>query len=291
MRQFGALPIYINSPDPKLEESRKRSLREFTKKGDQHMMEWLRNETAEHPYGAAKKLFEIQRDMTPTYAGKDYENQVYDVLTKIASTRIGKLLFDLLKKDVDYWILPLEDSVQEACNCQARTFQGQYPKKVGGGVRTYFTPGKTNPICQHWFSADDILFHELVHAHRAGKGLPSEKTNNAMNAYTNGEEFIALHMQNVYLDGRGSLRFYKSDSELTGVSKGTAYQYFSGDAEVLMAFRYFVSDGVGKDPLAEAVSKWTVPPASFNPWRDQPYLERIYLDDPDLVGVQHLPPW
>jgi len=108
-----------------------------------------------------------------------------------------------------------------------------------------------------------------------------------MNEYMSAEEFIALHMQNVHLAQRGASRFYRSYNSLQSVSKGTAYSYFAGDAEVLMAFRHFVE----KEPLATAVAKWMHPADSFNPWRDQPVLERLYLRNASIAGLQRLPPF
>jgi hypothetical protein len=126
----------------------------------------------------------------------------------------------------------------------------------------------------------------MIHAYRIGQvGFGGQK-DVRMNDYRTAEEFFALHMQNVYLANRGSRRFYHSYRSLRSVSKGTAYQYFAQDAEVLMAFRYFVDH----DRLAAAVARWMHPADSFNPWRDQPVLERMYLAAVG-AGVNRLPPF
>ena len=57
----------------------------------------------------------------------------------------------------------------------------------------------------------------------------------------------------VYLGYRGGHRFYRDFNSLRSVSKGTAYEYFIGDVEVMMAFEYYLTN----DPvLAPAVASW-----------------------------------
>jgi hypothetical protein len=275
MRKFDTYPIYINHPG-RWEEVRQRQRDEFVDKGDFEMMTWL-------DY-TGKRLYEITEDKTPGPEAREYEDQVYKLLMLIASTKIGRLLFDSLNRAVQHWIVPLDYLDKSQCNCRAYEFPGG--PKEGGGVRVYFNPKDFNSSAKLWFSADDILFHELVHAYRDGRVGYSNENFRPMNEYTTAEEFIALHMQNVYLANRGGLRFYRSYRSLQSVSKNTAYQSFANDAEALMAFRHFVDN----DPLAATVAGWKFPADSFNPWRDQPVLERIYLSNAS-VGISRLPPF
>ncbi len=275
MRRFEPYPIYINHPG-RWEEVRRRQRDEFVDKGDFQMMSWLDYE--------GKRLYEIIEDKTPRPESQEYENQVYKLLTLICSTKVGRLLFESLNRNVKHWIVPLDYLDKAECQCAAYEFPG--PPKSGGGVRVYFNPTDFNSPAKRWFSADDILFHELVHAYRCGRFGYNNDTSPRMNEYTTAEEFLALHMQNVYLANRGSTRFYRSYRSLQSVSKGTAYQYFAGDAEVLMAFRHFVDN----DPLAATVARWMHPADSFNPWRDQSVLERMYLGSASL-GISRLPPF
>jgi len=275
MRKFEPYPIYINHPG-RWEEVRRRQRDEFVDKGDFQMMTWL-------DY-TGKRLYEIMEDKAPAWESREYENQVYKLLMLIASTKVGKLLFGSLNRNVRHWIVPLDYLDKSQCECAAYSFPGA--PREGGGVRVYFNPTDFNPSARKWFGADDILFHELVHAYRDGRVGYSGNNFKPMNEYKTAEEFFALHMQNVYLANRGSLRFYRSYRSLQSVSKSTVYQYFAGDAEVLTAFRHFVDN----DPLAAAVARWAHPPDSFNPWRDQPVLERIYLGSASL-GISRLPPF
>lgn len=273
MRRFQQYPIYINHPGHWM-QALQQQREYFVDKGDYKMMMWLDYE--------GRQLLEITEDRRPTMASREYENQVYKLLLLIASTRVGKLLLDSLNPDVRFWIVPLFADHKAECKCGATTFPGS--RKGGGGTRIYYNPTDWAGSEKKWKSADDILFHELVHAYRDGYVGYDGNNFTAMNEYTTAEEFFALHLQNVYLANRGATRFYRSYQSLQSVSKSTAYQYFAGDSEVLMAFRHFLD----KDPLAAAVARWTHPPDSFNPWRDQPVLEQMYLKSAN-VGIRRLP--
>ena len=271
MRKFEGYPIYINHPG-RWEDVRQRQLGDFRAKGDSRMVSWLTY--------TAKQLYETMEDQSPRMETREWEHQVYRLLMLIGSTRVGKLLFESLNPTVKHWIIPLDDQRRADCDCSAYTFPG-HPKE-GGGIRVYFNPLDFNrshkryrrgAVEFQWRSADDVLFHEIVHASRMGRvgyfGLNEKR----MNEYESAEEFLALHLQNVYLESRGSQRVYRDYRSLKAVSKDTAYQYFVGDAEVLMAFRHYLD----REPLAKAVAQWKQPADSFNPWRDLPVLERMHL--------------
>ncbi len=261
MLQFQNYPIYINHPGPL--------------------------ERADWSTDAKRLAWEITPALPLTQAARDYEYHVFQLLRLISSTRVGNLLLNLISLDASnskrkYWIVPFyRRSDGDLCNCMAYTRPG-----FGSGVVVHYDPEGETAITERWFSADDVLFHEMVHAFRIGRiGFQNQKRT-VMNEYTTAEEFLALHMQNVYLANRGASRFYRSVKRPESVSKGTAYAYFADDAEVLMAFRYFVE----KEPLARMVATWKHPVDSFNPWRDQPTLERIYLDKVE-VNIPRLPPF
>lgn len=261
MLQFQNYPIYINHPGP-LERAHWSNL-------------------------AQRQAWEITPALPLSQAARDYEYQVSQVLRLISSTRVGNLLLTLIKNEAckskrKYWIVPFYRRTDgDLCSCMAYTIP-----TAGDGVAVHYDPKGETAITERWFSADDVLFHEMVHACRIGRiGFANQKMT-VMNEYKTAEEFLALHMQNVYLSNRGASRFYRSFKRLESVSKGTAYQDFADDAVVLMAFRYFVE----KDPLAREVATWKHPVDSFNPWRDQATLERIYLTKAE-VNIPRLPPF
>jgi len=273
MRQFGSYPIYINYAD-RWEDVRQRQIREFVAKHDRKMVNWLK--------GTAKQLYEITEDKTPSPAAKAFEDQVHDLLQKkIAVTTLGKMLLNGLKRSIKYWIVPLDAENERICQCGALTFPGA--PKEGGGIRIYFNPTDWKGP---WPSADDVLFHELVHAYRIARIGYAAQNKTPMSDYDNGEEFIATQMQNMYLADRNSQLFYLSYKRpwLSG-SKDDAYAYYASAAEVPMALRYFRDS----EPLATGVSHWKAPPNGFNPWRDQQIIERNYLKE--VPGVDRLPPF
>lgn len=276
MKKFEPYPIYVNHPG-RWETVRASQQAYFEGKGDSKMTDWLTY--------TAKRLYEITEDKAPGPESVAYENSVVQLLRLISSTRVGKLLFDLLNRNQQCWIVPLDFRDKNDCGCGAFAFPGQ--PKEGGGIRIYFNPTDFNSLTKRWLSADDILFHEIVHAYRIGRaGYGVVNSARSMSGNKDAEEFFALQMQNIYLTFRGSQRFYRTYNRLESVSKATAYQYFSEDAEALMALRYFVET----DPIAATVSRWIHPPDSFNPWRDYAVLERLYLSKNSLQ-INRLPPF
>jgi hypothetical protein len=276
MRQFQRYPIYVNHPG-RWEEIRQRQLEEFKAKRDRRMVNWLRY--------TGKRLFEITQYTPQSLESQTYENAVLQQLSLIATTTIGRLLLSCLDQHNRYYIVPLDLLDKSECACAAYTFPGK--PNEGGGIRIYYNPSDFNSSERKWKSADDILFHELVHAYRNGRfGYDVVNQARTMNENKDAEEFFALHMQNVYLGCRGAQRYYRTYNRLESVSKDTCYSYFAGDAEVLMAFRYFVE----QDPLAGTVAKWMTPATSFNPFRDQNVLERMYISSASLQ-ITRLPPF
>ena len=273
MRQFAPFPIYVNNADH-WEAVRQRQIREFSAKHDKQMVNWLK--------GTAKQLYEITEDKTPSAAARDFEDQVYDLLEKrISTTVMGRLLLNALDRSIKYWIVPFDAENKRLCKCGAFTFPGA--PKEGGGIRVYFNPTDWKGT---WQTADDVLFHELVHAYRMGRIGYANLIRTPMADYDDAEEFLALQLQNMYLADRHSLNFYiayKRPRE--NRSKDEAYDYYSSSAEVPMAFRYFADT----EPLARAVAHWKAPVNGFNPWRDQPAIEKAYLKE--MPGVDRLPPF
>jgi len=268
MIKFDSYPIYVNHPG-RWEIVRQQQLDYFTARGDYKMISWL-------DY-TGKRLYEITEDKVPGPEAVLFERAVIKLLRTIGATKIGKLLFDSLDPLQKYWIVPLDYLDDAECKCWAYTFPGT--PKERGGIRIYFNPTDSNSAEKKWISLDDVLFHELVHAYRMGRvGYHVVNAAKSMNADGNAEEFLALHMQNVYLANRGSSRFYRTYKSQQWVSKNSAYQSLAGDAEALMAFRHFVD----KEPLCTTVSRWMQPPDSFNPWRDHAVLERMYISASNL---------
>jgi hypothetical protein len=210
------------------------------------------------------------------YSSGPEEAKIFHMLTMICATTVGKLLLDALESQS--WIIPGQKELAR-CHCAGLTLPmtpGRQGHEKNSNVFFEVTdqPMLTTPfgIPYQYYSDDDRLFHELVHAYRMGRiGYSNMDYSTTMTNYLNVEEFLAVHMQNVYLSDRGNPRFYLNTSTMKAVSKGDAYASFVKDKEALRMFRYFVQ----KDPLVAKVAALKEPVTSFNPWRDAPILDRI----------------
>ena len=199
--------------------------------------------------------------------GEAYEHTVMQLLEIIRRTPIGSLLLASLQAGQKVWIIPATDEHQDACSCVASTTPGTLRKAQGGGVRVHFTPipGESQ---DHYYSNDDVLFHELVHAYRATWLTITNHRWSPLREYKTEEEFLAVYITNMYRANRGYRNFYRSLSNSTLLSKERIYDYLASDREAFEALRYFRSH----DGLASKVSKWPRP--EFNPWRDFPQIEK-----------------
>lgn len=204
------------------------------------------------------------------------EGRVYHSLTLIRATAVGKLILDSLERQV--WIVAGDKQLAK-CHCAGLTVP-TYPEKGKGYDKNstiYFevtnqalfkTP---DSVPYQYYSDDDRLCHELVHASRMGRLGFYGMDYSQMTNYLNPEEFLAVHIQNVYLSNRGNPRYYLDTNTMKSVSKGDAYASFTRDKEALRAFKDFVTN----DPLAAKVAGLRDPITSFNPFRDYSVLARI----------------
>jgi hypothetical protein len=198
------------------------------------------------------------------------EAKVYHMLTMICATKIGKLLLDSLKAGC--WIQTLDDKHRAKCNCAGLTLPSTPDRGKGHDKNSnLFLEVTDQPMLQtdtglmyQYYSDDDRLFHELVHVYRMGCLGFYGMNYDTMTNYLNPEEFLAVHMQNVYLASRGNPRFYIDFKTMQAVSKEDAYTSFTADPEALKFFQYFVS----KDTFDTQVAAFKDPALSFNPWRD-----------------------
>jgi hypothetical protein len=267
MKKYREYPIYMNYPEG-WEAERLRQRENFVDKGDYQMMEWLDD--------TGKGLYATMADDNPSPVSQRYDQQILDALTLISSNQLGSFLLDSLDTSETYWILPLDYIERRTCDCAAYTFPGK--PKERGGIRIYFSPTDFNRGVAKRYSADDVLFHELVHAYRDAElgysRTNSKHLNKAMLPdYDNMEEFLALQLQNVYLAFRRDTAFYHSYRRPHSISKTDAYKAFENDARILGVFRYFLDN----EPIISQMTNLTLPDDAYNPWRDLDDLEKTYL--------------
>jgi hypothetical protein len=277
MRQFKPYPIYINHSH--WQNVGERQADEFYARGDVKMGNWMKS--------TGKRLLEITEDTNPSPESIAYEEAVVEQLKIIGKTAVGKLLLAALNPQVKHWIIPGDESLYQSCGCAALTASWVLTDKQGGGVRLYFDPFGFDPKMEY-YTPDDILFHEMIHAYRGGRVGYSGQNNKPLREYLTAEELLAIHLQNVYLACRGHLQFYLTHRNPRLATKNETYYHLATDIEALGAMEYFLRN----EPLAAKVATWAYP--LFNPWRDYADLEAILFNRYPIVNgkVRPIPlPW
>jgi hypothetical protein len=260
MRQFKPYPIYINHSH--WQEVGQWEADYFHYQGDVEMERWL--------ISTGKRLLEITEDVNPSAESIAYEEAVVEQLKIICKTTVGKLLLDSLNPQVKHWILPGDESMYESCGCAAMAASWVFPDKQGGGVRLYFDPFGFDSKMEY-YTPDDILFHELIHAYRAGRVGYEKQNHQPLREYKSAEELLAIHLQNVYLACRKHLQFYLTHRNPRLATQDETYYQLATDAEAMSAMQYYLNN----EPLAAKVATWAHP--IFNPWRDYWILQEIFF--------------
>lgn len=201
-----------------------------------------------------RRIEEIKPDKGST---GEWEREVVKYLDKIIYTQIGGLLIRSMKPSVKVWIV-VDSSPEGAA---ASTTPGELPASSGGGVRLYFDPFGF-PQDSDRYTAADILFHELVHAYRSGwKGIKGSNWQK-MAEYKTAEEFLAVHLQNVFMHQIGKQQFYISHENNQVASVDTVYDNIARTRETMEVLGYYLY----REPIVRHVAKWKEP--LCNVWRD-----------------------
>ncbi len=210
--------------------------------------------------GEERRRDEIASEASTT-ASIAYETNVIKQLYIICSTTPGKMLLDSMNKKEKVWIVYDEDGPGVAS-----TTPSPLKKEWGGGVRLYFDPTGFDPT-NVWYTPDDVLFHELIHAYRSGNGQDNRRV---MKEYQTAEEFLAIHLQNVYMSYRGRKQYYFSHTNSRLASKDEIYKAIRTDNETLYTLRHYLE----AEPLAKEVARLKDP--DFNCWRDLGHLDAVF---------------
>ena len=201
-----------------------------------------------------RRIEEIKSDKGST---GEWEREVVKHLDRIMITQIGGLLVRSMKSSVKVWIV-VDSSPEGAA---ASTTPGELPASSGGGVRLYFDPFGF-PLDSDRYTAADILFHELVHAYRsAWMGIKGSNWRQ-MREYKTAEEFLAVHLQNVFMSQIGKNKFYLAHENNQVASVAEVYENIARTRETMEVLGYFLY----REPFARMVAKWTQPVC--NVWRD-----------------------
>ena len=133
------------------------------------------------------------------------------------------------------------------------------PSEWGGGQSACSGPGTSWP-------ADQVLFHELVHALRDMQGL-SNPVPTVNTSYLNEEEFLAIVVEGVYVSAKGGTKFranHFDDSVLWSpldTSKGFVDYKDNGDNGEILNYYYSMWQ-----PFFGQLANLTQP--KFNPFRE-----------------------
>ena len=198
-----------------------------------------------------------------------WQRSVMALLQTLLQSGTGSALFRSLKR-MAQWIdvYPLE---RVECNAHGgfpgtrvvngRSYQGQL--QFNPDVYMSGSPCYRHKHRSHGKESDQVLFHELIHAHRAASWLiPNEdKLLAGLSGYQNAEEFLAVVLTNIYISetkGRGLRADYYSWDELSG-PLSTSIGFFGNSPQVLYILKQFARD---QEFLFDELAKVK---AQFNP--------------------------
>jgi len=205
--------------------------------------------------------WELVEDLGSKYAAeiRAYDQQIKQLLTNIAATRVGSILLKTIQKcppNTKIWIFPANWD-------QPLSKTRQYSEIEGGGIRIPFTP-------RAWGrEAEGTLVHELVHAKRFAfnqyKPQPFLAKEANLEFRGSGEEFLATQIENIHVSSRKlSPKFSSYDGP--DRDKKTMYKFFAEYPDFVVAIKHFIDT----DPMVKEMVGLKNP--EYNPFRD---LEQI----------------
>jgi hypothetical protein len=151
-----------------------------------------------------------------------WRNDVERQLIKIESVDAGRALLDNMTKKTDgsdlvTWIIveqyPNDYRNPLVCNAETKTIGGTYLGFRQYRAKVFYEPGQYHKgsYCYQMDSlddanknrgrrADEVLFHELTHAHRFALRMRNyDEVRGGLRKYTSPEEFLAVVMTNIYI--------------------------------------------------------------------------------------------
>jgi hypothetical protein len=203
-----------------------------------------------------------------------YEGRVKALLSYIRANKLGHSLLEMLRTGgiLPIWIIPYDsDQVeyQGDGNANVTWAPGEY---VGGtkAVRlaysfemfTYASFGKLPGA-----RADEVLFHEMVHAYRYATPSVTMKQDVSLPGYADHEEFLAHQLANVYRSMAGAKKFNLDYSTKKVTSAAECEAALRSSKVLLDALDLFLAS----DPLTKRVAKMTT---LYNPFADIARLKK-----------------
>jgi len=212
-----------------------------------------------------------------------YEATICQCLRKIEGNPVGRMLLGLINKQTTVWIIPKMERPDFAITGPLKyeiQGDGSYARGEGRGDTVIEIAPEMS---------DDVLFHELVHAYRYSYNkfhplsifLQTVSPGPQQTQNQRSEEFLAHHMQNIYLSqaNRTMALDYKWSSDAT---KKEIYDFLLDNFFALEALKYFLRHEYLAMLAAHSLS------TDYNPFRDYKMLEAEYLKDDPTTTVPEL---
>ena len=220
---------------------------------------------------AQPNQWDYKPDSSPQAA--HYEGRIKALLSYIKARTLGRCLLDMLsaRGTLPIWIIPYDSdqvTMQGAGNANVtwapEVYVGTKAVRVAYSFDFFIysawgkLPGSR---------ADEVLFHEMVHAYRFASPSVKMRYNNALPGYEDHEEFLAHHMTNVYRSLQGAKKFnldYKQKKVATAAECEAALR---SSKPLMDALKLFLDN----DPFTQRVAQLKT---LFNPFADFERLKR-----------------
>ena len=202
-----------------------------------------------------------------------YEGRVRALLSYIRANTLGRCLLDILRTGgtLPIWIIPYDsDQVEFSGDGNANVTWAPYAYVGTRAVRVAYSFGMFTYAAwgkEPGSRADEVLFHEMVHAYRFANPKVKSRNYNSLPGYGDHEEFLAHQLSNVYRSMQGAKKFnldYKKKKVTTAAECEAALR---SSNQLMDALKVFLES----DPLTKAVAKMET---LYNPFADFARLKR-----------------
>ena len=251
MLKFEPYPITINGS--KKDDEIRAKFRAKFEKGEIDELKMLEEIRLAKP-----NQWDYVADTSP--AAIHYEGRVKALLSYIRANKLGHCLLEMLRigGTQPIWIIPYDsDQIENQGdgNANVTWAPGEY---IGGNTAvrlcysfemfTYDSFGKLPGA-----RADEVLFHEMVHAYRYANPSVKRKQDVTLPGYADHEEFLAHQLANVYRSMGGAKKFNLDYTTKKIASAAECEAALKSSKPLLDALDLFLSS----DPLTKRVAKMT----------------------------------
>jgi hypothetical protein len=188
----------------------------------------------------------------------EWKTSILAVLTKISKTKAGMALLRSIQSG-GKWIL-VEKLMWQECNAHGSGFVAVRGGRTFGGIvkfdpQVYMRPNacfaakhRADPAATRGTLPDEVMFHELIHAHRHALGLAHPTAlGRGLYRYHNEEEFLAVVMTNIYISDETNPRSSGLRADHTGHGRlnanlSTSLTFYKSSPQVLPLIKKFAEE-------------------------------------------------